>query len=103
MMRHNEQNLLVRGSRLAGSYLPTGGAHDHELTLAGGLVDMPASRFLPVTKNGVLERLRLQRITSAMDVAARRQRPKRNQAWSRHPPSQHHEQCTFRSNCAKPG
>src|SRR5262245_36287539 len=35
-MRHNVQILLVRGSHLAGTYLPIGGAHDHELTLAGG-------------------------------------------------------------------
>jgi peptidoglycan/xylan/chitin deacetylase (PgdA/CDA1 family) len=73
--RDSEQSLLVRGSRLADSYLPIGGAHDHEPTLVGGLVDVPASRFLrPVRKNAALERLRLRRITSAMEVAARRRR-----------------------------
>jgi hypothetical protein len=73
--RDGEQNLLVRGSRLADSYLPIGGAHDHEPSIVGGLVDVPASRFLrPVRKNAVLERLRLRRITSAMEVAARRRR-----------------------------
>jgi peptidoglycan/xylan/chitin deacetylase (PgdA/CDA1 family) len=73
--RDSEQNLLVRGSRLADSYLPIGGAHDHEPTLVGGLVDVPASRFLrPARKDAALERLRLRRITSAMELAARRRR-----------------------------
>jgi hypothetical protein len=36
------------------------------------MVDVPASRFLrPARKNGALERLRLWRITSAMETAAR--------------------------------
>src|SRR5256885_2930105 len=39
------------------------------------MVDIPASRFLrPVGNSAVLERLRLQRITSAMETAARRRR-----------------------------
>jgi hypothetical protein len=39
------------------------------------MVDIPASRFLrPVGKSAVLERLRLQRITSAMETAARRRK-----------------------------
>ncbi len=44
--RDGEQTLLVRGARLADSYLPIGGAHDHEPALVDGLVDIPASRFL---------------------------------------------------------
>jgi hypothetical protein len=73
--RDCDQNLLVRGSRLADSYLPIGGAHDHQPALVDGMVDVPASRFLrPVRKSAVLERLRLRRITSAMEVAARRRR-----------------------------
>lgn len=73
--RDGEQTLLVRGARLADSYLPIGGAHDHEPGLVDGLVDIPASRFLrPVAQNAGLERLRLRRITSAMEAAARRRR-----------------------------
>lgn len=73
--RDCDQNLIVRGSRLADSYLPIGGAYDHQPMLVDGMVDVPASRFLrPVRKNAVLERLRLRRITSAMEVAARRRR-----------------------------
>ncbi len=70
-----EQTLLVRGCRLADSYLPIGGAHDHQPALVDGMVDVPASRFLrSVGKNSALERLRLWRITSAMELAARRRR-----------------------------
>lgn len=46
------QTLLRRGFRLADSYLPIGGAHDHQPTLVDGMVDIPASRFLrPIGKN----------------------------------------------------
>ncbi len=71
----SEQTPLVRASRLADSYLPIGGPHDHEPVLVDGMVDIPASRFLrPVGKSAVLERLRLWRITSAMETAARRRK-----------------------------
>jgi hypothetical protein len=71
----SEQTPLVRASRLADSYFPIGGSHDHEPTLIDGLVDVPASRFLrPARKNGALERLRLWRVTSAMETAARRRK-----------------------------
>jgi hypothetical protein len=71
----SEQTLLVRGCRLADSYVPIGGPHDHEPGLVDGMVDVPASRFLrPVGKSAVSERLRLWRITSAMEMAARRRR-----------------------------
>jgi hypothetical protein len=67
-----EQTHLVRASRLLDSYLPIGGSHDHEPALVDGMVNIPASRFLrPVGKSAVLERLRLRRITSAMETAAR--------------------------------
>ncbi len=67
-----EQNHLVRACRLADSYLPIGGPHDHEPALVEGMVDVPASRFLrPVGNSGALERLRFRRITSAMETAAR--------------------------------
>jgi hypothetical protein len=73
--RGSEQTLPVRASRLADSYLPIGGTHDHEPTLVDGLVDIPASRFLrPAGKSAALERLRLWRITSAMETAARRRK-----------------------------
>ena len=73
--RDHEQNLLVRGCRLADSYLPLAGPHDRKPALVGGMVDVPASRFLrPVSGSRALERLRLWRITSAMETAARRRR-----------------------------
>jgi hypothetical protein len=70
-----EQTHVVRASRLLDSYLPIGAAHAHEPALVDGVVNVPASRFLrPVGKSAVLERLRLRRITSAMETAARRRR-----------------------------
>lgn len=70
-----EQTPLVRASRLADSYLPICGAHDHEPTVVEGMVDVPASRFLrPVGNSALLERLRFRRISSAMETAARRRR-----------------------------
>jgi hypothetical protein len=71
--REVEQTPFVRAARLADNYLPIGGAHDHEPVLVDGMVDVPASRFLrPAARNAALERLRLRRIASAMEVAARR-------------------------------
>ena len=71
----SEQTLFARASRLADSYLPIGGPHDHAPTLVDGMVDIPASRFLrPAGKSAALERLRLWRITSAMETAARRRK-----------------------------
>jgi hypothetical protein len=73
--RDADQTLLVRAARLADCYLPIGGAHAHEPTLVDGMVDVPASRFLrPVVKNAALERVRLWRVTSAMETAARRRK-----------------------------
>jgi len=70
-----EQTPLVRASRLADSYLPICGAHDHEPTVVEDMVDVPASRFLrPVGNSALLERLRFRRISSAMETAARRRR-----------------------------
>ena len=67
-----EQTPLVRASRLLDSYLPIGGSHEHEPADVDGMVNVPASRFLrPVGKSAVLERLRLRRINSAMETAAR--------------------------------
>jgi Polysaccharide deacetylase len=71
--REAEQTPFVRAARLADNYLPIGGAHDHEPVLVDGMVDVPASRFLrPAARNAGLERLRLRRIASAMEAAARR-------------------------------
>jgi Polysaccharide deacetylase len=73
--RECEQTRLVRASRLADSYLPIAGPHDHEPALVNGMVDIRASRFLrPVGRSAVLERMRLRRITSAMETAARRRK-----------------------------
>ena len=71
--RDAEQTAPVRAFRLADSYLPISGAHDQMPILVDGLIDVPSSRFLrPARGAGALERLRLQRITSAMEQAARR-------------------------------
>jgi len=70
--REAEQTHLVRASHLLDSYLPIGGAHEHEPAVVDGMVNVPASRFLrPVGKGAVLERLRLRRINSPMETAAR--------------------------------
>jgi hypothetical protein len=70
-----EQTHLVRACRLLDSYLPIGGAYGHEPAFVDGIVNVPASRFLrPVGNSAALERLRMQRITSAMEKAARRRR-----------------------------
>lgn len=70
--RDAEQTFLTRGFRLADSYLQIAGAHVHEPILVEGMVDVPASRFLrSVRGDGMLERLRLRRITAAMETAAR--------------------------------
>jgi hypothetical protein len=63
----------VRALRLADAYVPLGGAHAHCPTLSEGLVDVASSRFLrPATAWGPFEWVRLARITSAMERAARR-------------------------------
>jgi hypothetical protein len=67
-----EQNAPMRGFRLADSYLPLGGAHVHRPELVENMVDVASSRFLrPAGNGGPLEKLRLRRITSAMESAAR--------------------------------
>jgi hypothetical protein len=71
--RDEHVSLPVRALRLADSYLPLGGAHAHAPTLVEGLVDVAASRFLrPSTGTGPFEWVRLARITTAMEQAARR-------------------------------
>jgi hypothetical protein len=68
-----QQSVLVRGFRLADSYLPIAGAHDHEPIVVDGMVDVPASRFLrPAERSHPLRQMRLKRITSAMERAAQR-------------------------------
>ena len=68
-----EVSAPVRAARLIDSYLPLSGAHDHVPALVEGLVDVASSRFLRPSRAGnALERLRLARITTAMEQAARR-------------------------------
>jgi hypothetical protein len=68
-----KQSLPRRGFRLADSYLPLGGAWDNYPEMVEGLIDVRSSRFLrPARARGILEDLRLRRITSAMDAAAQR-------------------------------
>lgn len=70
--RDRDQTLPMRAFRLADSYLPIGGAHVHRPAPVEGLVDVTSSRFLrPVRTTGAFEKLRLHRITSAMETAAR--------------------------------
>jgi hypothetical protein len=69
--RDSEQTLPMRACRLADSYLPIGGAQTHRPVVTGGFVNIASSRFLrPVV--GRFERLRLHRITAAMETAAQR-------------------------------
>lgn len=71
--RDADQKLFVRGFRLADAYLPIGGPHDCKPALADGLVNIPSSRYLrPMRNEPMSEWLRLKRITSAMETAARR-------------------------------
>jgi hypothetical protein len=68
-----DQTLMRRAFRLADSYIPLGGTYDRDPIVAEGLVDVTSSRFLrPARGDGLSERLRLKRITAAMDAAARR-------------------------------
>jgi hypothetical protein len=70
--RDREQSLPMRAFRLADSYLPIAGAQAHVATVSDGLVDVASSRFLrPARGRGTFERLRLKRIASAMEAAAR--------------------------------
>jgi hypothetical protein len=68
------ETVAVRALRLADAYLPLGGAHAYCPTLSEGLVDVASSRFLRPATAGPLERLRLRRITAAMEQAARQGR-----------------------------
>jgi hypothetical protein len=71
--RDSEQTRSMRAARLADSYLSFVGPQVHCPTIIEGMVDVPSSRFLrPARGRGILEKLRLRRITSAMTAAARR-------------------------------
>jgi hypothetical protein len=68
-----ERRMLARGFRLADTYISVAGAQDHEPIIRHGMVNVPASRFLrPTHGTDPLRWLRLRRITSAMETAARR-------------------------------
>jgi len=70
--RDSEQSLPMRAARLGDSYLPIAGAQACQPELVEGMVDVASSRFLrPAGAVGFLEGLRLKRITSAMETAAR--------------------------------
>jgi hypothetical protein len=70
--RDADQTAPKRVFRLADTYLPIAGAQAQKPTVVEGLVDVAASRFLrPAAGPAFLERLRLARITAAMDAAAR--------------------------------
>lgn len=71
-----QQRLYKRGARLLDAYLNLSGHHAHPWPKVGpaGLVNIPASRFLrPWSKRGagLLEKLRLKRILSGMEHAAK--------------------------------
>src|SRR5260370_650834 len=67
----SEQSPLVRACRLADSYLPIGGPHDHEPALVDGMAHIPASRFLrPVGNSALLARRPLHPTPSAMEPPA---------------------------------
>ncbi len=62
-----------RAARLADAYLGLTGSNAYDPCQHSGMIDLPASRFLRPYAPGLgrLEWLRLRRITSAMEVAAR--------------------------------
>ena len=71
--RDGAQTAAKRAFRLADAYLPISGANTGPPELIEGMVDVPSSRFLrPARGLGPLEKLRLNRISSAMETAARR-------------------------------
>ena len=71
--RDGEQNLALRACRLADNYLPLSGANTRSPEMVKGLINVPSSRFLrPARQPSSLEKLRLRRIVSAMEIAARR-------------------------------
>lgn len=74
-VRDEQQSILKRGVRLLDHYVPISGHNGFLPRLEGGLVDCPASRFLrPVSQRlPMLERVRMLRIKSAMEAAAREQ------------------------------
>ena len=70
------RRVLRRAMRLADAYVPVGSPHLAPVPgpAAGGLADVPSSRFLRPydPRLRALEPLRLRRVTRAMSVAARR-------------------------------
>lgn len=69
----SKHTMAMRGFRFADRYLPIGGAHDHQPIIVDGMVDVPASRLLaPARNEPYSEKLRLNRIKSAMQTAARK-------------------------------
>lgn len=72
--RDSEQTLGKRAFRLVDSYLPIAGPQVHRPKVVEGLVDVASSRFLRPARRGPLEKLRLRRIASAMETAARTDR-----------------------------
>jgi peptidoglycan/xylan/chitin deacetylase (PgdA/CDA1 family) len=66
------QSKLRRACRLADQYVNITGHHVYDNSIEGGLIEVPASRFLrPYSRRlSKLDRLRLNRITAAIDKAA---------------------------------
>ena len=72
--RMNEnQNKVIRASRLADAYINVTGHHTHSVKYEEGIINIPASRFLrPYSKKlSPLDALRLQRIKNSMTHAAK--------------------------------
>ena len=62
----------MRAARLADTYMSIAGPQIYHPVITEGMVDVPSSRFLrPAWGNRVFEKMRLNRITSAMTAAAR--------------------------------
>lgn len=71
--RDERQSTLKRGTRLFDHYAPISGHNGFTPHLEGGLINCPSSRFLRPFSSGFswLENLRVLRIKSAMEAAAR--------------------------------
>jgi hypothetical protein len=71
--KNEDQNKMIRGTRLADSYFNITGHHTFKVSVENGMVNIPASRFLrPYSgKLKFADGLRLQRIKNSMSYAAK--------------------------------
>ncbi|MGD9501511.1 MAG: hypothetical protein AB7V40_03375 [Methyloceanibacter sp.] len=66
-----EQSMPKRALRLADTFAPVGGAQLGQPEAIGGMIDVPASRFLRPVRGAWYERFQFDRIVGQMTAAAR--------------------------------